>query len=49
MLLICSQVLTEVVRCQELTEAEAVKIVKNALFHNANKIYNLGLKPIPTK
>ncbi|KAG9311047.1 amidohydrolase 2 [Chiua virens] len=30
---------------EELTEHQAIEIVKNALFHNANRIYNLGLEP----
>lgn len=39
------QVLEEIVQSRELTEAEAVTIVQNALFHNANRVYNLGLEP----
>ena len=30
---------------EELSEGEAVKIVEKALFHNANRIYKLGLEP----
>ncbi|RDB19627.1 Protein fluG [Hypsizygus marmoreus] len=40
------EVLSENVRSQELTEAEAVTIVENALFYNANRAYKLGLKPV---
>jgi hypothetical protein len=29
----------------DLTEHEASDIVKKALFHNANTLYNLGLTP----
>ncbi|KAG5645646.1 hypothetical protein DXG03_005637 [Asterophora parasitica] len=38
-------VLSETVHAGEITEAVAVEIVENALFHNANRIYNLGLEP----
>ncbi|KAF8216413.1 amidohydrolase-domain-containing protein [Mycena galopus ATCC 62051] len=38
-------VLSESVALEELTESEAVLIVQNALFHNANKLYNLSLEP----
>lgn len=39
------QVLAESVTKQDLTEAQAIHIVKGALFDNANRIYNLGLEP----
>lgn len=39
------QVLAEYVTKQEMTETQAVGIVKGALFDNANRIYNLGLTP----
>lgn len=26
-------------------EEQAIQIVQNALFHNANRLYNLGLEP----
>jgi len=38
-------VLSESVRNQELTEKQAVAVVQGALFHNANRVYNLGLEP----
>ncbi|KAJ7579017.1 amidohydrolase 2 [Mycena floridula] len=38
-------VLAEIVSSGELTEAQAVTIVQNSLFHNANRIYRLGLTP----
>lgn len=40
-----TQVLSEFVRREELKEQQAIEIVRNALFHNANRIYNLGLEP----
>ncbi|KAJ7066706.1 amidohydrolase-domain-containing protein [Mycena amicta] len=39
------EVLAEARRRGEMTEDDAVNIVKNALFHNANRLYNLGLEP----
>jgi hypothetical protein len=39
------QILAEVVQLHELAETEAVAIVQNALFHNANRLYKLGLEP----
>ncbi|KAF8556726.1 amidohydrolase 2 [Imleria badia] len=39
------EVLCDSVRREELTEQQAIEIVQNALFHNANKLYNLGLEP----
>ncbi|KAI0063025.1 amidohydrolase 2 [Artomyces pyxidatus] len=39
------EVLSEYVRRPGLTEAQAVQIAKNALFHNANRVYKLGLEP----
>ncbi|EPQ55775.1 hypothetical protein GLOTRDRAFT_121229 [Gloeophyllum trabeum ATCC 11539] len=39
-------VLAESVRDGDLTEQQAVGMVKNALFHNANRIYSLGLSPL---
>ncbi|KAJ7449637.1 amidohydrolase 2 [Mycena latifolia] len=38
-------VLSETVASGELLESAAVTIVQNALFHNSNKLYNLGLSP----
>ncbi|KAJ6621401.1 amidohydrolase-domain-containing protein [Mycena sp. CBHHK59/15] len=38
-------VLAEIVTSGELKETEAATIAENALFHNANKLYNLGLEP----
>ncbi|KAF5352937.1 hypothetical protein D9758_007872 [Tetrapyrgos nigripes] len=38
-------VLSDIVKTNELTELQAVTIAENALFHNANRIYNLGLVP----
>ncbi|KAJ7890617.1 amidohydrolase 2 [Mycena olivaceomarginata] len=38
-------VLSESVALGELLENDAVTIVQNALFHNANKLYNLSLEP----
>ncbi|KAJ7281628.1 amidohydrolase 2 [Mycena rebaudengoi] len=38
-------VLSEIVASGELLQSEAVAIVENALFHNSNKLYNLGLEP----
>lgn len=39
------EALADVVRHKEITEAQAVQIVQNALFHNANRVYALGLEP----
>lgn len=39
------KVLAESVAKQEMTETQAIGIVKGALFGNANRIYNLGLTP----
>jgi hypothetical protein len=39
------KVLSESVALGELLENDAVTIVQNALFHNANKLYNLSLEP----
>ncbi|KAJ7733207.1 amidohydrolase 2 [Mycena maculata] len=38
-------VLSDTVASGELSESAAVAIVQNALFHNSNKLYNLGLEP----
>ncbi|ESK85629.1 developmental protein [Moniliophthora roreri MCA 2997] len=38
-------VLSDIVQSGELTELQAIKIVENALFHNSNELYNLGLVP----
>ncbi|KAF8890637.1 amidohydrolase 2 [Infundibulicybe gibba] len=40
-----SSVLCDIVDRGQITEAQAVTIVQNALFHNANRVYNLGLTP----
>ncbi|EJT97637.1 glutamine synthetase/guanido kinase [Dacryopinax primogenitus] len=42
------EVISEFVQRGELSIAEAVDGVQKMLFHNSNKAYNLGLKPIPT-
>ncbi|KAG7447321.1 amidohydrolase 2 [Guyanagaster necrorhizus] len=39
------EVLSELVTCGDLTENQAVKIVQDVLFHNSNRVYNLGLEP----
>ncbi|KAG6828035.1 hypothetical protein H0H92_009572 [Tricholoma furcatifolium] len=39
------EVLNEIVQVGELSEAAAVRIVQNALFHNANALYKLNLEP----
>ncbi|KAF7294516.1 CBM1 domain-containing protein [Mycena kentingensis (nom. inval.)] len=39
------EVLKEYVIRDELTEEEAIVIVQNALFHNSNRLYKLGLEP----
>lgn len=39
------EALADVVRHREITEVQAVQIVQNALFHNANRVYALGLEP----
>lgn len=41
-------VLNGSVERRELTEARAVEMVKNMLFDNANKVYQLNLQPILT-
>ncbi|KAK7030689.1 CBM1 domain-containing protein [Favolaschia claudopus] len=38
-------VLSETVASGELLEKDAIAIVQNSLFHNANKLYNLSLDP----
>ena len=38
-------VLAESIESGSLTEAQAVQAVQRALFHNANKLYHLGLTP----
>ncbi|KAK0463211.1 amidohydrolase 2 [Desarmillaria tabescens] len=40
-----SEVLSELVTSGDLTENQAVKIVQDVLFHNSNRVYNLGLEP----
>ncbi|KAJ7180592.1 amidohydrolase-domain-containing protein [Mycena filopes] len=39
------EVLADSVNRRELQESEAITIAENALFHNANKLYNLSLTP----
>ncbi|KAK0236913.1 amidohydrolase 2 [Armillaria nabsnona] len=39
------EVLSELVANDDLTEVQAVKIVQDVLFHNSNRVYNLGLQP----
>ncbi|KAH7924332.1 amidohydrolase 2 [Leucogyrophana mollusca] len=39
------EVLADSVRREELTEAQAVSVVKLALFENSNRVYGLGLVP----
>ncbi|KAI0339169.1 amidohydrolase 2 [Trametopsis cervina] len=39
------KVLGDTVLREEMTEAQAVQVIKNALFYNANRIYNLNLTP----
>ncbi|KAK0476071.1 amidohydrolase 2 [Armillaria novae-zelandiae] len=39
------EVLSELVANEDLTEKQAVKIVQDVLFHNSNRVYNLGLQP----
>ncbi|KAK0431679.1 amidohydrolase 2 [Armillaria borealis] len=39
------EVLSELVVKEDLTEKQAVKIVQDVLFHNSNRVYNLGLQP----
>ncbi|KAK0200926.1 amidohydrolase 2 [Desarmillaria ectypa] len=39
------EVLSELVTSGDLTEKQAVKIVQDVLFHNSNRVYNLGLEP----
>ncbi|PBK71851.1 amidohydrolase 2 [Armillaria solidipes] len=39
------EVLSELVANDDLTEKQAVKIVQDVLFHNSNRVYNLGLQP----
>ncbi|KAL0577180.1 hypothetical protein V5O48_004819 [Marasmius crinis-equi] len=36
------EVLAEMIEAGELSEGQAVSIVKNALFHNSNRLYKLG-------
>ncbi|KIK56197.1 hypothetical protein GYMLUDRAFT_47409 [Collybiopsis luxurians FD-317 M1] len=38
-------VLSDIVSAGELTEAQAVRVVQNALFWNSDSVYKLGLKP----
>jgi hypothetical protein len=40
---IFSQVLSRCIDRDELTEPQAIVIVERVLFHNANKVYRLGL------
>ncbi|KAH8117636.1 amidohydrolase-domain-containing protein [Phellopilus nigrolimitatus] len=40
------EVLAESVRHEEITEQQAVGIVRRALFENSNSLYNLGLDPV---
>ncbi|KAL1751715.1 amidohydrolase-domain-containing protein [Schizophyllum commune] len=42
------EVFSKSVEDGDLTQDEAVAMVENALFHNANKLYRLGLKPATT-
>ncbi|KAG5338107.1 hypothetical protein C0989_008240 [Termitomyces sp. Mn162] len=39
------EVLSNIVRAGELSEAVAIDIVQKALFHNANRLYKLNLQP----
>jgi len=39
------EVLQDSVRREELTEQQAIGVAQRALFHNANKLYRLGLEP----
>lgn len=39
------QVLSEMVKARDLTEIQAVSIVENSLFWNANRVYGLDLHP----
>ncbi|EIN05840.1 hypothetical protein PUNSTDRAFT_145746 [Punctularia strigosozonata HHB-11173 SS5] len=39
------EVLADYVVRKELTEGQAVTVVENALFHNSNRLYRLGLTP----
>jgi len=39
------EVLSEMVKARDLTESQAISIVENALFWNANRVYGLGLQP----
>ncbi len=39
------QVLAETVHRQEMTEAQAIGVVKRAMFDNANRVYGLNLEP----
>ena len=41
-----TQVLAQTISDGMLTEQQAIQIAKNALFHNANNLYGLNLKPI---
>ncbi|KDQ54522.1 hypothetical protein JAAARDRAFT_135303 [Jaapia argillacea MUCL 33604] len=40
------EVLSQLITARDLTEIQAIQIVKNALFHNSNRIYRLGLQPV---
>ncbi|KAJ8495480.1 hypothetical protein ONZ45_g1240 [Pleurotus djamor] len=37
--------ISDIVKAGEITEAQGVQIIQNALFHNANRIYELQLQP----
>ncbi len=39
------KVLSVVANAGDMTEAQAIQVIKGALFDNANRIYNLGLQP----
>lgn len=39
------QVLSDFVQKGDMTERQAIGLTKKALFENANRVYNLGLKP----
>ncbi|KAF8990262.1 amidohydrolase-domain-containing protein [Cyathus striatus] len=43
------QVLSEMVQDKELSEDQGVLIIKNALFNNANRVYNLELQTPPER
>ncbi|KAF8464811.1 amidohydrolase-domain-containing protein [Gautieria morchelliformis] len=42
------EVLADYVAKGDMTESQAVAVVEDALFHNSNRIYKLGLSPQPT-